>query len=76
MGGKAFARLDPGHDVAFPLHHIQKFTGAGAKVEQAAGGFQHRCEDRPGGGARVVLTTQVLEGGIEPGQSRHPAAQQ
>jgi two-component system sensor histidine kinase TctE len=45
------------------------------RIAKAHGGTLH-IEDRPGGGARVVLATQVLEGGIVPGESRQPAAQQ
>jgi signal transduction histidine kinase len=45
------------------------------RIAKAHGGTLH-IDDRQGGGARVVLATQVLEGGIVPGESRQPAAQQ
>ena len=64
MGSKAFTRLNPRNDVAFPLHHIRKFTGAGAKVEEAAGGFQNWREDRV---PRSGLTGTALE--MEPGRA-------
>ena len=45
------------------------------RIAKAHGGTLH-IADRPGGDARVVLATQILEGGIVPGESRQPAAQQ